>query len=341
MRHDENQRKVIILIGIFVYALISTLLLGGQFYQVFFAEDQMWTGVLSLLSILALAWLISPRINQRALRYFFWCMVIIAIVSLLSAIPGIAAGQRLAGIVLQPNILAIMLGSGFIAGVYGKDNGQPQFRLGGLAILLVAILLTQTRGVVILLPIVLIPFLLQLPLKVRKYAWLGLAAGVLGIFLCVPRIASSARFVYGATYRYDLAAYGIKNMAIMPPWGFGPDALTTVSGTYYPLPESLRATTLVDQKLLESSHVIVIDRFLEYGWLGGASYLLLISLFIIQGIRKRHDSLLVVVFAIGCFVLVQQLLTVARFQTEIILWVAMLTVIGKRSTDAKVETSNG
>lgn len=331
----ENQPAVILIVGIFVYALISTLLLGGQAYATLFAPDQMWTGVLSLVSIALLAWLLAPRINQRTLRYFFWSMVVVATVSLLSSVPSIRVEQRLAGIVMQPNILAIILGSGLIAGLYGKASGQTRLRLIGIVILVVAILLTQTRAVIFLLPVMAAPLLFRLPANKRKWVWIAMGAVVLCIALFVPRITSMDRLTYGVSYRYDLVAYSVRHLAVMPPWGFGPDALSTVAGVYYPLPGSLQATTVVDQKLLESSHNIIIDRFLEYGWLGGASYLLLIIVFITQAIKKRHDPLLLTLSVIGCFVLVQHLVTVSRFHSELIVWVAIFAVIGKKPQRAE------
>jgi hypothetical protein len=331
---EENQIQTGVIVGLFVYALISTLLLGGQAYATLFAPDQIWTGVLSLLSIVLLAWLAAPRINKRTLRYLFWSMAAVALISLISSLPSIAEGQRLAGIVLQPNILAIILGCGYIAGLYAKGYQHSRLRAAGLLVVVIAILLTQTRAVILLLPAIAAPLLLRLPTSRRKYAWLALAAAVVCAALIAPRITSLDRLAYGVTYRYDLAAYGVQNMTVMPPWGFGPDALSTVSGDYFPLPASLQATTVTDQKLLESTHVVVIDRFLEYGWLGGLSYLLLIVLFIVQGVKKRHDPLILTMFAIGCFVLIQQMVTVARFHSELLAWLAMLTVILKKPTES-------
>lgn len=319
--------------GAFIYALLSTLFLGGQFYQALFAQDQMWTGVISLGSIILIAWLTAPRLNWKVLSTFFYTMTGIATVSLLYDFARILQGGRLGGLVVQPNVLAIILGAGLIAGLYTKDPIHLRTRICAASPIILAILLTQTRAVIVMLPIIILPFVMQHCRLGRTWLWALAGLLVLGVLIASPRLTNFDRLVYGMTYRYDLAAYSLQYTKIMPPWGLGPGGLLNVAGDYYEPTTSLKKTFEIDQKIPESSHVILVDRFIEYGWVGGLSYLALICIFFQQAFKKRKDEFIQVLAAIGIFVFLQQLITVPRFHMELIAWVAMLGVIMYRPTN--------
>ena len=331
----ERSRVLLVAVLVFVYALVSTVLLGGATWNTLFAPDMMWTGALSLMAIMLIAWLAAPRLDWQTVKLFFCFMAGTALLSLLYGAPEILEGGRLGGLVAQPNVLAIMLGSGLIAGLYTKEPMRIGWRFFGVLSITLAIFLTQTRGVIVMVPLIVMPFAFMHTTIKRQYL-VGLATLIVVIScIAAPRLANIDRLTYGVTYRYDLASYSTRYLQVMPPWGFGPGGLSNVVGEFYELPPSLEATILVDQKTPESSHIIFIDRFIEYGWLGGVSYLVVVGLFIAQAYKKRQDDLVKVLAAIGLFVLVQQMITVPRFHTELIAWVTMLGAILYRPTKSE------
>lgn len=344
-RNRENKQRANHLwlapLALFAYGLLSTTLLSGNPQNVFFGADNHFIGSWTLLSCILGGLLIGRRLQVQSLAYFYWALVILAVGSIVLDSSSLMAGERLAGLVMQSNLLAVLLGTGLIVGLFTSFMGKWQYLLLGHTILISGVLLTRTRAVIYLLPL----WLVCMGFRYRSYVrlrqrslWYGIvlavAVAALAAVYAAPRLLSASRDVYGVSYRAELIQYSSKYLAIMPPWGLGPGGLTNVIGDYYPLPESLRHTVAIDQKIPENSHTIFLDRFLEYGWIPGIAYLATVVMAALAAWRTRRSQLTQVLAVTAGYLLLQQSVSITSPVIEFLTWTCLVYLLlqGARSS---------
>lgn len=330
-------------LGIFWYGLLSTIVLSGTGVLVFFGQLNQWLGAWTLFCCTVIGLSAIDYITPKVLRIYYWVVVGLGVGSLLYDIPRLLSNDRLSGLVLQPDILAILLGTGLIVRLLIPIKVKHAYiDILSTVLLVMSILLTRTRAVIYLLPIWLVIVIVQHRkqlLASRKKQVLSLMAAFLILITAgayaAPRVLSLSRAQYGVSYRVDLMKHSSNYLTIMAPWGLGPGGLSGVVADYYPLPPSLEHTVVIDQKIPENSHNIFLDRFLGYGWLTGLAYLVMIVLFAIAALRTRHDEIARVLSVMGVYLLVQQSVTSTNIILEVLTWICLLGVIAKASLGAK------
>lgn len=319
---------------LFWYGLLSATLLSGNWRFVFFGVQNLYLGTWILACCGVVGLLVARKLRLELLNYLYWAMVGLGVLSILLNVPSLLNDERLYGLVLQPDILAILLGTGLIASLFISYRVTWGYVVLGHAALITTILLTRTRAVIYLLPIWLAYAVLQNRSKMRlskRNTWLGiglaLSCVVLAGVYAAPRVLSIDRAQFGASYRMDLVAHSSKYLAIMPPWGLGPGGLNTVITDYYQMPESIMHTVALDQKVPENSHNVLLDRFLEYGWIAGISYLILLAVTAWAAIRTRYNKLTQALSAIGGYLLFQQLITSTSSLLELLTWICLAGIL--------------
>lgn len=326
----------------FLYGLVSTTLLSGSWQTVLLGLDNEFLGSWTLLSCVVIGLLIARKLRLELLNYFYWSTVALAGVSIIFDVASIARNERLTGLVWQSDVLAIILGAGLTAALFISFKAKKQYVIAAHSLVMSAILLTRTRAVVYLLPLwLLFAFIkyrshLKISDRMTKYGLAGASIFILtaGIY-AAPRVLSVSRAEFGISYRMDLVSHGSKYLAIMPPWGFGPAALSLVGTDYYQLPKSLEHTMIADQKIPESAHALFLDRFLEYGWVAGLAYLALIIVTVVAAIRTRRNKLTLALTAVGGYLLIQQSVAATSSIVELLTWICILGILMQAAKEGK------
>ncbi len=327
---------------IFWYGLLSTTLLSGNWKFVFFGVQNLYIGTWILTCCMATGLLVARKLRVELLDYFYWAMVALGILSILFNMRSLINSERLYGLVLQPDILAVLLGAGLVTSLFISYGDKWRYMLLGYTTLITAILLTRTRAVIYLLPVWAVCAVLQYRSKVqlsKQSSWLAIGVAticvILAGFYAAPRVLSLDRAQFGVSYRADLVTHSSKYLAIMPPWGLGPGGLNTVITDYYEMPESILHTVAIDQKVPENSHNLLLDRFLEYGWIAGVSYLLLLAVTVWAAIRTRHNKLTQALSVTGGYLLIQQLVTSTSSLLELLTWICLAGILMQAAKEGK------
>jgi hypothetical protein len=346
LNHEAGTKKLdyrwFLPVIIFGYGLVSATLLHGNWKFVFFGVQNLYIGTWTLGCCILAGLLIARKLKLEFLNYFYWSMVALVPGSIILGLGGLLQNERLAGLVLQPDLLAILLGAGLVTALLITLKSRWQYILAGHSILIIGILLTRTRAVIYLLPVWAIFAVIKYRSKVQlsqKSTLYSFAVAAVLILLAIayaaPRVLSLSRAQFGVSYRADLISHSSKYLAIMPPWGLGPGGLNTVITDYYQMPESIDHTIAMDQKVPENSHNLILDRFLEYGWIAGAAYILLIGVVVWATIRNRHDRLTQALAGVGGYLLVQQLVTSTSLILELLTWICIMGILMRAAREGK------
>lgn len=326
---------ILILLALLIYGLITTIVLSGRSFEVLSGVYNFWFGAGVLLSILIIAFLTAPNITRKTLIIYYWSVVTLAVCSLLFNFAQLVQGERMAGLPQQPAVLAAILGVGFLLGFYflTNDYRSPYLYVGQL-LLLISILLTQTRGVVLPALVALAWYIVILIknkklhryFKTLKFKISTFCLAILLIplmYLGTSRAINLHKLLFAFSYRQDLIAHSLKIVDFMPPWGLGGGAISEWFLEVGPPPEAIMNTINNDFQLPSSAHNIFVDRLIEYGWLVMGCYIILSVLAFWQLWKSREHRFSKFLATALLFLILQLSVSVPRMEVELLFWIVV------------------
>jgi O-antigen ligase len=284
-------------------------------------------GGLSLLACAVCGLLLTEVPTKKLMIWLYSTSLLIAVVSVPYNYLTLHYLMRLSGVFQQADTLAVWLACGFLIGLVIFPL-YPLWRrqlYAGQAILLVVLLMTQTRAVIALLALILMIIILKSGYRTsRRYVMAGLILCVLVFLLGVGHLLSPNRLSdagYASSsvqYRLSLQSYGLKASLHKPIWGYGYGNVTS----------ALRCQSLHDPALqntcsrgyyFDSSHDIYIDRILSIGYVGGLAYLLFVVRAIYSGLQKNGSEQYFAWAAL--LVSLYYLTNVTNIEVELLFWI--------------------
>ncbi len=324
-----------LLIGLFVASLVlSAFLSETTLLNSFFGD-----GLGVILAVICASLLGPVKLKERHVDAFMRMMAVLALASLLINIGTIFNGDRLTGVVNQSNLLAILLGAGVLVGVFTNYHRKTAISTASLFLIIATLTLTGTRAVILPIFIILaVKGLIELHShkairsggKNIQYRDSTIVVALVVLLLCLftpssGRVTDQGDLKFGFSYRYNLLEQSFKLTEIMPVWGYGANSISTVFNKYFELPADI-SKTYDEGYFIESSHNILADILLQYGWLPGVFYVLIILLTSYAAIKisKNKDSYLPI--ALFLFLLLQKLLTVTFFEVDVLFWLSVCII---------------
>lgn len=327
-----------------VYELLVVLFMASLFLSAFLSETTLLNsffgdGVGVILAVICASLLGPVKLTERHVNAFMRMTAFLALASLLINIGTIFNGDRLTGVVNQSNLLAILLGAGVIVGVFTKYYRKTAFSTASFLLIIATLTLTGTRAVIIPILIILsVKGLIELIIlnkiqsggKKIHYRDISIVVALVVLLLCLlapssGRVTAPSDLKFGFSYRYNLLEQSFKLAEIMPVWGYGANSISTVFDKYFELPADI-SRTYSEGYFIESSHNIFADILLQYGWLPGVFYVLIILLTSYASIKisKNKESYLPI--ALFLFLLLQKLLTVTFFEVDVLFWLSVCMI---------------
>lgn len=273
-------------------------------------------GSLGLIACIIIAWLTSA-IREKALALYIYLLIAgLAVLSLPYTWLKFESLDRIGGLFAQPDILAALVGCGFLIGLRLNLSSKYKYLLWiSQAFLGALILLTQTRSIVILI-ILIICIQIVLRRQWKMLAVIGVAT--LGIYTLVPgRLADQAYAQESLAYRWQLQTSALE-IAATKPFGYGAGSLVNALDCQN-LKGNLLAETCSEGFAFNSSHNVFLDRFLAVGWLGGLGFLSLVFLAIFRGIKNNNVFVWPLILIGGYY-----LTNVTHVVLELLLWIFII-----------------
>ena len=328
MRRDCRLRKIdqALLVGLIASSLLSvffahdtsTALLGGLRYRV---------GMLSLVSAAAIGLALSSKTKFQKIQLLYITSVALALVAIPYNFYFLGSGVRLFGTLYQPDILAAILGCGFLFGLHLLHR-EPSTKYLWVAqtILLIDLVMTESRAVLVLVFLLSLVYMLK---DLRNWRLLGIFGVVLVGFVAIGpiRVTSTSYFGQSISYRSHLAAFVVQKIADRP-LGYGAgNLLKAIDCRDITSPDLVK--TCRQGLGFDSSHNWFIDRFLEYGWVGGICFLLLTVRAMFSG-RKLNAELQILKLAFLLLVF-YSMTNVSGIEIEVFFWIILASLITDNS----------
>jgi O-antigen ligase len=308
----------VIAVSVYVFSCLAMLVLHTSSVL---GEPYLGLGSLGLIACAGLGLVTLRTAQDLIVRRLYGLIVIFAITSLVYTVVINHTLGRVGGLVLQADVFAAICGVGFLLGLQLLREKRPYiFILAGQCILLTAVLLSQTRAVVVLLAALSIVWLV---VECRRYKVAAILSVVaIGLLLLVPsRITQAGALSEGVAYRWQLQQAAAAAILEKPLLGYGPgnvhEALTCNKLT---TPE-LQATC-AEGYYFNSSHVIYLDRMLALGIIGGSAFTVTVTLALYRvGRNKRVRQQ----FGYATVLIALYYLTnVTSIALEMLLWVLLV-----------------
>lgn len=330
--------------ALITYVAFCLLSLIGRFSQVnLLGGALMRLGSLELISCVGIGLCLRQIDYTQLLRWLYISLATLGVISLPYSIHQAHHLVRIGGLLHQPDFLAVVLAVGFLLGIALWRHSSRRWRLLitlAQAYLLVTIFLTQTRAVILILFLVLLICLWQEVGISRRTAigtvilGLVLLAGSLGMrHVTDGRLTDESFASESISYRLDLQSYGVKAALHKPILGYGAYGVTTALAC-----STLHADALLktcqSHYYFDSSHNIYLDRFLELGWLGGISFVILVAGLLWYGFRRPSK---VSMFAYGALVIALYYFTnVSGLEIETVFWIMLFRCLPPSKPRAKI-----
>lgn len=305
-----------------------------------FGAPLMRLGAAELLACAAIG-LSLRQVKQQHVQYALYASLsALSIVSVPFTLLQAHAIVRVGGLLYQPDFLAVVAGLAFILGTdLCIKLPSRRWPLGVLQLLLlITILLTQTRAVLGILALVTILQLCQQTTaswRKRSVAMLGFVAITVGLIAGLQpiignRLADTSYASESTSYRAALQSFAVRQLGHNPLVGYG------AAGVRY----SLSCDNLHNPALhrtcnngyyFDSSHNIFLDRVLGLGWLGGVSFVIISTFALWYGLRRKS------VFGLGLLLIYLYFWTNASgVEIELLFWICLwLSVPTIKSVDTK------
>ncbi len=251
-------------------------------------------------------------------------------------------GERAAGIMGQPILFATFLAIGYIYGFAYRR--QLNLSLGVWVLLqaqlFLLIVTTMTRAVII--PVIIYTtyellllrglknYRKQLRDKLPVFTVMILLLGTVFISSgAAYRTLNPSKMKYAIEFRLAMIGHAVSQADIVPFLGYGHGQIFANMGVYKTFPAILEAEVRTGKAdVLDSTHNMLVDFWLQYGVLGLISISWLIFLGLQNGIGARHRSTEArfLLFAL-LIVLLQVMVNPAFPEIRIIMWLLLFRLI--------------
>jgi hypothetical protein len=321
---------VLLLITIAIYSR-GTINLFGAIYSPISA--------ISLLAIIGLALNTSFQKPEFIARAIFFVTALVAFLAFPYDIwryHGLAAG-RVSGTIAQSNALAVYISAGLIIGFYwivsGVYSNKKCLLIAFEAYMLFMVILTQTRFVIILLGLMALTYFVLRIKEGKKIIFIALATLLFAfgsIFVVNNRQINQSALEKGVNYRLHLQATAFSGEPIRAVQVNGTNKLLKKLECNNLNSSNDLVLTCFQGFIFSSYHNQYLDRLVQFGWIFGLGYFLLISYGVTSIFEQRHQAILL---TLGCALLLTALYyftNVTTIEIEILLWILLLQGLSKR-----------
>jgi hypothetical protein len=293
-----------------------------------FGDVYIQVGFISLIAIIGIS---LNSINQsldKILSVIFLTCVLLSVFSFFyqTVIYDSITSSRLIGPFFQSDVLAVYLGSGFIAGFnlfkkYKSRNGLLLYILGEL-IILTGIMFTQTRLVVMLILILSGIYLLYKYKKSYKFNTLILISFIL-IFIAFCSVGNRSynpeSLLTSIKYRLNLQSAVISHSSSSVFISKGAETLSldlkcSNLNSFYPLRQTCK------NYIFESSHNIFLDHSILFGY-GVGIIMLFLAIYSIYRCLVAKDQQLLILGLIIILISIYYLSNVNSIELELLFWI--------------------
>lgn len=316
-----------LLLGLYVLATVVSLLVHPSLRNLF-GSPLVYLGSAVLITAPGCGLALYSLPPVKVFRWLYVSFVALAAVSLAYSLPGSWVDGRLGGVFHQADFLAVSMGLGLILGVelWRRQQFRRRWLVCAQTVLAVVLLLSQTRAVIGLMPLIILTMVALSGVPIRRKL---LAAGSLTLAFVVAiaavhallpsRLSDAGYAVDSVRYRLHLQQYGLADSRHQALIGRGAGEVS----------QALRCPTLRDPELqatchqgyyFDSSHNVFLDRVLAFGWPGGLAFTALTGLGLWHGFRGRR-----IAFAVGgLFIALYFLTNVSSIEIETLFWIMLV-----------------
>ena len=305
-------------------------LLTHPSFDTFFGTTMFRLGIPGLVACIGCGLALQGIQAKRLLVWLYATCVLLAATTIPYTLWTAGHISRPGGVFHQADFLGVWMGCGLILGC-GLWQAYPAVRrwLIPPQILLVSIMaLSQTRAVLVLLPIVGLVMIAQIQTSwQRRIALAGsmilvITLAVLSLAQLFPnnRVTDTAYSSESIQYRLSLQSFGAKASLHRPVLGFGAGNVSTALACLT-LHNAALQKTCHEGHYFDSSHNIFLDRFIALGWVGGAAFLLFVALSLLKGLRRLDMER----YFVYCALLLSlyYCTNVTSVSIELLLWVCL------------------
>ena len=328
-RQYEDWPMVLRVLGIMSLAIIVLGLVRGNPAQSLLGYPTGHPGALAIAASIMIALFLVDSTNWKLGNIF----VFTAGYTLLSMFT--FSGGRLMGLVTQANVSALISAIGYIVGLR-LFILWPKYRWQILVleiVLLAGVILTQSRLVIlaIIIATVISVFLSAREEKSAKAKTniLLLVIGVLVLIVImvffVPRFVNFQYLIESIHYRLDLWLYSLRMLVHAQPLGLGSGSIA-LHLIDFGQPPPRMMSTIANNYYFESSHNILIDRGIEWGLLGLATYLTII-IASLRSVLANWSKNLIEINIIVLMIIVFVLINNSVIELEMIFWLFLIRLI--------------
>lgn len=320
-------RYLIVLLALYVGWAFLSLMFNHALINIF-GSSFLRLGILPLIACVGCGLLLRIVPSARLLTWIYCSSLANALVSLVS-LRSLHIMGRFGGVFHQADILGVWMGCGLVFGL-GMWQLYPRWRrlfIVSQSLLLLTMLLSQTRASIILVGLIGLVILLRSQIavvwKVTTTSAVIVGVALFAVFASHTGLHALNRqdATESVSYRVYLQSYGLRASFHHPLFGYGAGNVTQALNC--PSLASLDLQQTCRQGFyFNSSHNIYLDRILALGFIGGIAFLLIILYGIYTGLRTSGIDLY---FTYAALIIVLYYLTnVTNTPLELLLWVLLL-----------------
>lgn len=327
-----------------LFSIVVSTITSGSLSQTAIGYLQKGDGSLAaffvLLGTLALVTLIRG-LNHRLVYFAGSAGAFASLLHYLSS-GAYLIGERAGGIMGQPILFAMLLAVGYIYGFHYRKAFKIADSLWVLLQLQLVLLIFMTMTRAVIVPVIAYTLyelaLMRKGNNVQKYVKDKLPAFVVVIMLvgvifvtsgAAQRTINPAKLQKAVSFRLAMTTHAISQADIVPFLGYGHGQIFANMGVYKTFPDIIEVEVREGKAdVLDSTHNILVDFWLQYGLLGLAGLLWLIVLALHRGLKNSTKSIEArfLLFAL-LLVLFQALVNPAFPELRILLWLILFRLI--------------
>jgi O-antigen ligase len=331
-------KTVLLLIAVFMLAAVLSLVVNPNKSYGFYGAPYIRLGAAGLIACIGVGLVLTTVNIKRLITGLYVFIFTAGLVSVPYSLIKFHSLERLPGIFAQADIMAAVVSSGFILGLYLLKN-YPHYKwplLASQTLLFSLLLLTETRAVlVITVALTLIWQIGNYKQSLNKYRAVYLLVIVLTVTASLfyhGRVTDPAYASASVQYRLELQEHALQASTEHPWLGYGPgnlaDALDCRKISAPDLKRSCR-----QGYFFNSSHNIFIDRLLMLGWVGGLAYFGLAVLALWQGLKAKPE-VQILAYA-GLLIFGYYFTNVTGVVLELLFWIILLRCLAKQPRPQK------
>lgn len=315
-----------LLLGALAAALLADTLLGPQHAAILLGTAVDRIGALFLLSAIGMGLAIRKLERDVLVGSLYVTTLLLAAVSVLYNLLFLGSLVRLAGPLRQADVLAAWLGCGFLLGLslYHRLPRYRVFIIAGQTLLLVTLLLTGTRAVIGIVPLLSVVYVWRYGKSQQALAAVVVAACLL-ILVLFAGPGGTALLGQDAQLRLHVQAAALHAISGMPLSGYGPGTIANIIPCQrFTSPDLLHVCSL--HLVFTSTHNIYLDRLLAFGWLVWIPLLSVLCYGLWRGYRSRDPAILALAAAVSLISL-YYLTNVTSPELELLDWMLLICIL--------------